>query len=247
MKDKALQTFLENHPTARVEQRTPAWRHARLGRFTGSKMSELMVKGRSKEVFGKTALAYIERVASERLLLKGVIDNDEAWEAYSQLVDISNRYMRHGTEWEDDARQAYERLTKTTTHQVGFITKDDYLGASPDAVILNEDGTASGIVEIKCPLPATHMHYMRYISDSDTLKKEKPEYWYQMQTEMLVTGSTHGDFVSFCPFLRHPLHIVHIEADKEAQEEMQQRVSAAIEELEKYIECAKQRENEIHT
>jgi hypothetical protein len=72
--------------------------------------------------------------------------------------------------------------------QVGFISKGEYLGFSPDGLV----GDAGG-VEIKCPEQHTHLRYMR--SGGNAWKA----YRWQVIGALWLTGREWWDFVSYCP------------------------------------------------
>ena len=54
------------------------------------------------------------------------------------------------------------------------------------------------------------MRYVAEITDSESLKRVKPEYYWQVMAEMSCTGLQSADFVSYCAWLTQPIHIVHI-------------------------------------
>ena len=61
------------------------------------------------------------------------------------------------------------------------------MGCSPDGLV--EEG--AGLLEIKCPKPATHLKYLRE-------GRVPPEYAPQVRHNALVTGAQWVDFVSWC-------------------------------------------------
>lgn len=83
------------------------------------------------------------------------------------------------------------------------------------------------VVEVKCPTPKKFMEYMNEIKDNDTLKSVNPIYFYQTQAEMSCTGLDKADFVVFCPFLKHNIHIVEITRDESVIAEFEKRITAA--------------------
>ncbi len=208
----------------------------RLGMFTGSRISDLMSEGRKGEPFGKTALSYIYEVAAERDLLPMYRSNEELFDIYNELTTVDNRYTRYGHENEDFAVERYELATGNKTEEVGFTTHPtiEWLGASPDRIATNKDGERK-VVEVKCPIPANFMRYRSEIHDSATLKAVKPEYYWQIQAELAVTGLDKADFVVFCPFLRSGLHIVEIPRNDEEIRAIEKRVRLANEHIKNYI------------
>ena len=96
--------------------------------------------------------------------------------------------MRKGREREPLAVAAYEAVTGFLVESVGFVRDDTCaMGCSPDGLV--EGG--AGLLEIKCPKPATHLKYLRE-------GRLPPEYEPQVRHTALVTGVQWVDFVSWC-------------------------------------------------
>lgn len=211
-----------------IEQNSTQWMKDRCGCWNASAIGDLMSSGRKKdELFGQTALSYIFSVASERDLLKAYMDDDYLWEVYQSQVGFSNKYTDWGHEQEPLAAEEYERVTGRTceeTERILHPTIPNY-AASPDR--FSYDGEEKILVEIKSPLPKTYMKYRHEIKDNETLKSVEPKYYYQIQSQLHCTGLKNADLVCFCPFLKHPLHIVRITADKEVQTEIEYRITEA--------------------
>lgn len=212
-----------------AEQNTLDWHRERLGYFTGSRMSDLMTRGKKKdETFGKTSLSYIYEVAGERLMNRRIVENDELFTRYLHLAHPSSSVMEWGHENEDLAAEIFRERTSLETFETESLRHQSipYLSASPDRLYRTSDGQW-GIIEIKCPMPKAFMQYKAEIRDSDTLKAAKPEYWWQMQTEMMCAGYDSGYFVAFCPFVKGSVHYVKISADTDAFKTIEERVTAA--------------------
>lgn len=127
------------------DQRTKDWRIERLGKFTGSRISDLMVSGKKKdEVFGSTAKALIYEVMAERDLSSATISDESIWDKYLDLTTAHSKPMQFGTDNEQDAIDAFEDWLHSqetieipvalaapmaddpvvTTHMVTFQTSD---------------------------------------------------------------------------------------------------------------------------
>lgn len=210
-----------------IEQGSFEWLRQRLGNFTGSRISDLMVSGKKGELFGKTALSYIYEVAAERDLLQSYIDDDYLFEIYQQQVSVSNKYTDWGHEIEDLAAERYQLATGFELEECESIQHPaiPYFSASPDRIAIK--GGTKKVVEIKCPLPKTFMEYMAEVKDNNTLKSVNPKYFYQIQAEMSCTGLDRADFVAFCPFLKHNIHIVEITRDNMVISEFEKRITEA--------------------
>lgn len=217
-------------PSDFQQQGSIGWHRDRLGCFTGSKMRNLFVSGRKKdEMFGATATSYIIEVMSERLLSPSVVADDNWFLDYVDLLFVNSRAVEWGKTKELEARERYEKLRGVIVHDVGFIKSAAHptIGASPDGVITDEQDEIVGCIEIKCPLPATATKYMVQVHDGASLKEVNPDYYYQVQTEMMVTEADWCDFIVYCEFLERPLHVVRIERNIEDIAEMIDRVNMA--------------------
>lgn len=195
-----------------MEQRTTEWMQSRAGRFTGSAIHRLMTSGKG-EMFGKTAKSYIMEKVAE------ILTNGESTKAH----EFENAATRWGNEWEPYARKVYQEFTFNKVEECSFFTHGDRFGASPDGII-----EAEGILEIKCPFTTEkHIEFL-LCKDARGLFEVAPEYYYQMQAEMICTGLQWGDFVSYDPRCdeRTCLKIIRVPYDKIAADEILERVGA---------------------
>lgn len=209
-------------------QNTDQWLKQRLGKWNASAIGELMGKGRKKEdLFSQNALSYIYSVAAERNLLNAYIEDDYLWNIYQSQVGITNKYTDWGHDSEPLAIEEYERMTGRICTEVGSIAHPciPHLSASPDR--LSTDGDCPITIEVKSPLPKVFMKYKAEIKDNASLLAVEPKYFYQVQTQLMVTGCTEADFVCFCPFLKNPLHIVRIFADSDVHTQIAHRIAEA--------------------
>jgi hypothetical protein len=96
--------------------------------------------------------------------------------------------MKQGIEREPFARMAYEAHTGHIVQEVGFCRLEDIeAGASPDGLIVEDGG-----LEIKCPERSAHLRYLQQ-------EAEPPEYTWQIQGGMWITGRQWWDFASYNP------------------------------------------------
>lgn len=210
-----------------IEQGSKEWLVSRLGFFTGSRIGDLMTSGKKGELFGKTALSYIYEVCAERDLLQSYIDDDYLFEIYQQQVSINNKFIEFGHDNEDFAAERYQLVTGCELKECESIQHPaiPYFSASPDRIAIK--AWMKKVVEIKCPTPKKFMEYMNEVKDNDTLKSVNPLYFYQVQAEMSCTGLSKADFVVFCPFLKHNMHIVEITRDDNVISEFEKRITEA--------------------
>jgi putative phage-type endonuclease len=156
-------------------QQTDEWRQARCG-SVGASDAPRVVR-RTKSGYSADRESLMAEKVLERLTNTPV-------EPYKSAA------MLQGTEREPEARLTYELLRGVEVEQVGLVPHPLIKGAhaSPDGYVTG----ISGLIEIKCPLPATHL---------DTLITEtvSNDHIVQMQWQMACTGRQWCDFVSFNP------------------------------------------------
>lgn len=180
-----------------VAQRTPEWHALRLGRVTSSCAADMLSSLKSdpkKEAAGRRNL----RV---RLVLERITGRS----GESNFVSVA---MQQGTRREADALLLYEAISGRLLRSVGFVTHDTLMaGCSPDGVV----GEFAGIVEAKCPLPATHLDYLR-------TGQIPGEYMKQIWHQLWITGAGWCDWISYSPDFPEPLQMrmVRVERDEVA-------------------------------
>lgn len=153
-----------------MQQRSPEWFAARLGKWTASSFAALMAAPGTDAFLG---------------LVK-----DKAWERMTgQPVEFyTTAAMQHGIDCEDEARTWYEFETLREVSQVGFLVHPDIptLGCSPDGLV------DDGLLEIKCPQPRAHL-------DTLATRKLPSKYRWQVQGQMFIAARSWLDFVSYHP------------------------------------------------
>ncbi len=159
-----------------MDQRSPEWYAARLGKVTASRVADVMA--RTKSGYGASRANYMAELLCERL-------------TGQQAERFVSAEMQRGTELEAQARDGYAFLHDVAIVECGFVvhTSIPMFGASPDGLIGSD-----GLVEFKCPNTATHIDYL--------LSQSVPgKYQTQMHAQMACTGREWCDFVSFDPRL----------------------------------------------
>lgn len=195
-----------------MEQGTAEWLMARLGKVTASRITDLMA--RTKTGYSTSRANYMAELLVERL-------------SGEPTPCFINAAMAWGTEKEPEARAAYAFHHDADVTEIAFVEHPSIpmAGASPDGLV-----GADGLVEIKCPMTATHL---------DTLESGKPagKYVNQMMWQMACTGRQWCDFVSYDPRLPEHLRlfVCRVERDAERVAEMEAEVSAFLSELDARI------------
>lgn len=195
-----------------IEQGTDEWFALRLGKATGSKISDIVT--RTKTGWGATRGNYMALLIAERL-------TGQPGEHYQSFE------MKRGNEVEPQARAAYGFYTGYDVAQAGFIDHPTIpmSGFSPDGLVGDD-----GLVEFKCPNTMTHI-------DSLLGGIIKKSYRYQVQWGFACTGRNWCDWVSFDPRLPEEmrLHVEHITRDQDVIDELEREVPIFLGELEERL------------
>ena len=187
------------------------WLQYRNGYFTASEIHRLLAEPTKKElaegeVLSKGAKTYIyEKVAAALGGSKPHFYNSE---------------MQWGKDTEQEAALTFCNL-------FGYdVNSDDVIYTSQGGTVLfvcDELGIAGtpdmilpdAILEIKCPNSATQV-YNKVNVDANNLKDEYPNYYAQMQLNMLLTNRPISYFMSYDPRLQSgKVHIIEIPFDYE--------------------------------
>lgn len=194
------------------EQRSNQWRDARAGKFTGSEIWKLLTDPRTNKEWSETALTYIKTKVAEELT--GLVH--ETGPAYPLVW---------GEEQEENAKAWYKNLYGIEIKKAGFLAFTDHSGCTPDGY------AGESVCELKCPYnSANHVEYLTWKSWID-LKENKPEYWYQIQTEILFSKRSKGLFISYDPRMikdEHKMKVIEVFPGVEDQQRILDRIEKAI-------------------
>lgn len=183
-------------------QRTPEWHAARLGKITGSRITDVV--GRTKT--GSYAAArdtYKWNLVTERIT--GV-----------PTVAKVTPAMQWGIDNEEDAKVMYSILRDVEIEEVGFILHPDlpFAGASPDGLIGGD-----GLIEVKCMETVNHLRCIH----TGVL----PDYYInQCQWQMVVTERDWCDLVLYDPRVPDELQmrVLRVEHDEDRAAELEEEV-----------------------
>jgi putative phage-type endonuclease len=191
-----------------IEQRTPDWHAARLGKATSSRIADVIA--RTKTGYSTSRANYAAQLVCERLT--GV-----AAESYT------NAAMAWGVEKEPEARRLYAFEYDCDVRKVGFLDhpRVKMSGASPDGLV-GEDG----LLEVKCPITATHI-------DTVLGRTIPAKYAAQIQWQLAVTSRLWCDFVSYDPRLPADLRLFvrRVDRDEQVIGELEREVSGFLAEV----------------
>jgi hypothetical protein len=193
-------------------QGSEAWKLERVGHVTASNVDAVLSRSRDRKSEGATRRNYKVRIISEILTRR---PQEDSW---------SSKAMDDGLELEPLARSSYEIVTGTWVDEVGFIRHPiiQRSGASCDGLV-----GSHGVVEFKCPFPATHLDYR--------LEGGAPaKYLPQMQWEMACTSRKWADFVSYCPAFDDDLQLFIVRVPRNEAEI--QRITAEINQFNREVD-----------
>lgn len=196
-----------------LEQRSEAWFAMRAGKVTASRIADLMAK--TKTGYSTSRANYRAQLICERLT--GAVE-----------PSYCNPAMQHGIDTEAEAREAYRRHMLCTVEEIAFVDHPSITmaGASPDGLIADD-----GMVEIKCPITATHIDTLLNAAVADKYVK-------QMQFQMACTGRAWCDFVSYDNRLPEPmrLFVQRVPRDDEHIAEIEREVTSFLREIDETVE-----------
>jgi hypothetical protein len=195
-----------------VEQRSEAWDLLRLGRPTASCFHKILTPG-SEKIKPKLSAQferYAHHLIAERLLGR-------------HINTYTSPEMEKGAALEDSAADWYEFSEGIDTQKIGFVTTDDgRIGCSPDRLV-GEDG----LIEIKCPEPATQVGYLLTGTVART-------YWPQIQGQLWVCQRQWIDVLAYSDeHPKIPHHIVRVERDDKYINLLEEEVTNFADQLDK--------------
>ena len=158
-----------------MEQRTPEWHQARLGKLTASKVADA-ISTLKKGDPSQASIDLAFQILAEKYTGK-------------PTQFFTTEAMRWGTETEPLALAEYSQRFKVQVESCGFIVhpSESMLGASPDGLVGDD-----GLIEIKCPTTTT---FLKWLADGVVPDKHKP----QMMAQLACTGRKWCDFVAYDP------------------------------------------------
>ena len=200
-----------------MEQGSPEWFKARLGKVTASRVADVIAK--TKSGYSTSRAKYMTQLLIERI-------TGEPTESYT------NPAMERGIEQEQFARAAYEATANVLVDECGSFDHPSIpmCSASPDGLV-DKDGQ----VEIKNPMSHTHLETL-------ITKKVPGDYVTQMQWQMACTGRKWCDFVSYDSRMPEHLRLFvrRVERDDELIAELEKEVIKFLNELEDKLDKLKE-------
>jgi len=196
------------------KQRSNEWFESRKGRFTASRISDLLgIKG-----LGLTGEAYIEEKANE--IVFG-LDEEDGFVSFD---------MQRGIDLEPLAFNKFKEIKELDFIEVQesyFYPFGDNAGASPDGNVGKDE-----ILEIKCPKPKKFFHIVR--SGINAIDKM---YIDQMQMQMLCSNSVRCYFFNYIIYNGIEMwHEIIVERDEVRIELIKSRITEAVNLRNEFVE-----------
>jgi exodeoxyribonuclease (lambda-induced) len=209
------------------------WAAVRKGLFTASRINEILPNG--KVLMNELELAEYKK-ANPKSTAKYKEDETVLGDgAITYILEIIqdlegapkevfyNSAMEWGNVTEPDAAIRYcemfgydlnaDDVIYTSEGGTVFFVGDNLVGCTPDLILRDR------IVQMKCPESSTHLYYKLHVNEAN-FQKELPDYYAQVQLEMMLTERNVCDFFSFDPrYTRTELqtHKIEVPADKDFQ------------------------------
>lgn len=188
-------------------QRSKEWYNERFGRFTASRISELLgAKG-----LGLTGENYAFEKAVEKLFGK---DEEDSFVSFD---------MQRGINLEPLAFKKFQELKAINFIEVKnsyFFPYGEDAGASPDGIVGSD-----AILEIKCPRVNK---FFNLVAQGE--KAIDKNYYYQIQMQMLCSNSKQAHFFNYLIFNNKEFHHeIIIQRNDEIIELIKERLIIAIE------------------
>lgn len=207
-----------------------AWKLARKGKFSASRISELLGKGKDS-MFGVGAMSYINEVACDAFT---EFEDTEGMETYA---------MKMGKILEPQAAAHHQKIVGVEiTHYGGnnpyFREYCPDSGGSPDAIAYDISGDISFGAEYKCPKRETHWDYLFSISNQQDLQKVCPKYYAQVQFLIHIFKCDLWHWCSYNDYFKgkHKILIVEVQPDKLFMDNLLIRLKSAIKKKYELIE-----------
>ena len=200
-----------------IEQRTEEWYNQRLGRFTASRIDELMgVKG-----LGLTGEDYAFQNACEVVFGRNEEDSFTSFD------------MQRGVQLEPLVFAKFNEVNQFNfikAESASFFPFGEHAGASPDGLIGSD-----AILEIKCPRANKFFKIVEKGVDAiDRL------YVHQMQMQMLCTNSQRCHFFNYIIYNGTEMwHEIIIERDESVINKIKERIEIATKLKLQFIESLK--------
>jgi hypothetical protein len=226
------------------EQRSQEWHDQRCGKFTSSEnhrlvtevwikrdMTEEELAARPKKGTGSRTTT-IEYEIPEALS-KGAVTyvKEKVGEELTGVTKtLTLPQLDWGNEMEPRAREAYNKRYNTEIRDARFVPFLSMAGGSPDGYDTVEIiGPVETVIEIKCPYEVHNTIDFWFITTPEQLKQEHPDYYWQVQSNMLFCKMEHSRLVIYDPRMPEDmqLYVIEVPANPEDQNRLALKLGSA--------------------
>ncbi len=187
--------MLKKAHISNVQIYTQEWDDMRKGRFTSSKISEIMGEETVTKIAG---MSYIYQKAGEKITNKSMADEDEV---------IEDENTSWGRENEPAAIRKFGRtmgIEFLVTQKIIFDPNSNE-SSTPDAIwvhgqsVLKEDEDHVSTLEVKCPRKYNRFIPLWECTTPEELRKFSKKYYWQVIHQMRICDAAFGYFACFHP------------------------------------------------
>lgn len=224
MSDFTNDDYLLNSPNVRTGEPEDEWKIQRLGSVTGSLFGKFVKKSGDdfKLSTSKTSEDLIYKIAWERLLKEGNVSEGLG------RMSFSSKPTDHGLTYESDAISLYQIKTGSKVESAQrYVNYSEWIGGTPDGFI-GEDG----LIEVKSPYNGGN--HLRTLLTGEIYN---PEFIYQIQGYLMITGRKWCDFITYDPDLVDSLQlsINRIERDEHIIKGIEKVLEMVVEKIQDII------------
>ena len=184
------------------DQRTIGWKQARMGRVTGSTVSECI--GNKSFRLNKSPLESQTNPLTNDPLEDPIVQValEIAGVKEKVFTEESKRAIDHGILHESNGRDWYSRVNQVQVIEAPFgVPKfDGRIGASPDGIII-QNNQEMGLLEIKCP-QRVYQSIIDYINHDKPYTEEYSHiprgHYDQMQMNLAIFNKEWCDYLIYC-------------------------------------------------
>ncbi len=202
--------MLKKSHISNIQIYTPEWDNMRKGRFTSSKISDIMGEESVTKVCG---MPYIYQKAGEKITNKSMADEDEV---------IEDENTSWGRDNEPAAIRKFGQLKgiEYLVTQKIIVDIDSNESSTPDAIwvhgqsVLKDDEYHVSTLEVKCPRKYNRFIPLWECTTPEQLRKFSKKYYWQTLHQMRICDAAVGYFACFHPLFPEGTNMSIIQFNK---------------------------------
>lgn len=195
---------------------TPQWEAVRLKRLTSSYMHKIYVSGQSKDMpIGVGGLSYIDKKIGEMITGKSESEVPETDDIMRGLANEPDAVLRYA-----------EKTNQEVAPGLLFEYNSIMAGTTDGEVCYPGSDEIKSVLEIKCPRTWKHVKVCK-VNAPIELKKIDPQYYHQIQSNIMICEAEYGDFASYnedCLIYDAQIRIVRVWPDMAWRKEFKEKI-----------------------